>query len=90
MAGVAPTLRRQLLEHIESLCEQQHITFLIVEHDMEVVMEISDRVMVMDEGALVADGSPESIQGNERVIEAYLGRFAGDKREDWAEAAHEG
>jgi ABC-type branched-subunit amino acid transport system ATPase component len=47
---------------------------LFVEHDMEVVMRVSDRVLVLDEGILIADGPPQAIRSNERVIDAYLGR----------------
>jgi ABC-type branched-subunit amino acid transport system ATPase component len=49
-------------------------TFLIIEHDMEAIMAISDRVIVMDEGRVIARGLPEAIQNDERVIDAYLGR----------------
>jgi ABC-type branched-subunit amino acid transport system ATPase component len=78
MAGVAPVLARQLLDHIEMLRAERGITFLIIEHDMDVVMTISDRVIVMDEGRVIAEGLPGEIQRNERVIEAYLGRHDGE------------
>jgi ABC-type branched-subunit amino acid transport system ATPase component len=80
MAGVAPVLARQLLDHIQSLRIEHGITFLIIEHDMEVVMTISDRVIVMDEGRVIAEGLPGEIQRNERVIEAYLGRLDAEPR----------
>jgi neutral amino acid transport system ATP-binding protein len=76
MAGVAPVLALQLLEYIQQLRDRQGVTVFVIEHDMEVVMSISERVIVMDEGWVIADGSPEAIQNNERVIEAYLGRLA--------------
>jgi ABC-type branched-subunit amino acid transport system ATPase component len=76
MAGVAPTLAEQLLEHIQELRAKRGITVLVIEHDMDVVMSISDQIIVMDEGCVIAEGRPEEIQRNERVIEAYLGRFA--------------
>lgn len=74
MAGVAPALAHQLLEHIGQLRAAQGITFFIIEHDMDVVMSISDRVIVMDEGKVIAEDTPERVQRDERVIEAYLGR----------------
>jgi ABC-type branched-subunit amino acid transport system ATPase component len=75
MAGVAPVLAEQLLDHIRWLRAERHVTVLVIEHDMDVVMSISDRVIVMDEGRVIADGTPDAIQRNERVIEAYLGRL---------------
>jgi len=77
MAGVAPVLAEQLLEHIRELRERRGVTVLVIEHDMDVVMSISDRVIVMDEGHVIAEGPPEAIQRDERVIEAYLGRLGG-------------
>jgi ABC-type branched-subunit amino acid transport system ATPase component len=77
MAGVAPALAAELLEQIEDLRSRSGVTVLVIEHDMDVVMSISDRVVVMDEGRVIAEGRPAEIQRNERVIEAYLGRSAG-------------
>jgi len=77
MAGVAPVLAEQLLDHIRELRAHRGVTVLVIEHDMDVVMSISDRVIVMDEGRVIAEGPPEAIQRDERVIEAYLGRLGG-------------
>jgi ABC-type branched-subunit amino acid transport system ATPase component len=74
MAGVNPALGERLLERVEELRRDRGLTFLFVEHDMEVVMRVSDRVLVLDEGVLIADGAPDTIRSNERVIDAYLGR----------------
>ena len=73
LAGVNPTLGRDLLEHIESLRAERGTTILFVEHDMEVVMRHSDVVVVMAEGRVVLTGPPEVVRRDPRVIEAYLG-----------------
>ncbi|WP_049891691.1 ABC transporter ATP-binding protein [Natronococcus amylolyticus] len=72
MAGVNPTLEKKLLEHIHQLREQGY-SFLIVEHDMDVIMNNCERVIVMHQGAVLDRGSPAEIKANEQVIEAYLG-----------------
>ena len=76
MAGVSPTLRVQLLDHIRELRDRTRITFLIVEHDLEVVMRASDRVIVMNEGKVLATGTPDEVRADPRVVDAYLGTHA--------------
>ncbi len=71
-AGVNPTLEHKLLDHIHELREEGY-TFLIVEHDMDLIMENCERVIVMHQGSVLAEGEPETITSNEQVIEAYLG-----------------
>jgi len=73
MAGVNPTLRAQLLEHVLELREREGTTFLLVEHDLEVVMRASDTVVVMNEGRVIASGPPAAVRNDARVIDAYLG-----------------
>lgn len=72
-AGVNPTLVEKLLTVLAALRKEQSITFLLIEHDLETVMNISDRVIVMAEGKIIADGLPNSIYENDLVIDAYLG-----------------
>ena len=73
MAGVNPVLRGELLEHVVSLRETHGVTVLLVEHDLEVVMGVSDRVVVMSNGSVIASGPPESVRSDARVVDAYLG-----------------
>jgi branched-chain amino acid transport system ATP-binding protein len=72
MAGVNPALTQSLLGHIQSL-RDEGMTVLFVEHDMHVVRHISDWVVVMAEGRLVAEGPADSVMSNQAVIDAYLG-----------------
>ena len=72
MAGVNPALTQSLLGHIKDLREQG-MTVLFVEHDMDMVRDISDWVIVMGQGAIIAEGPPESVMADPAVIDAYLG-----------------
>ncbi len=70
--GINPTMINQLAERIRTL-NRQGVTFLIVEHNMEFVMGLCDRVMVMHRGTRIAEGTPEQVRQNPAVLEAYLG-----------------
>jgi neutral amino acid transport system ATP-binding protein len=72
MAGVNPALTQSLLTHVKQLREEG-MTVMFVEHDMDVVHDISDWVVVMGEGRLIAEGTPDQISSNDAVIDAYLG-----------------
>ncbi len=72
MAGVNPALTQSLLEHVKNLREEG-MTVVFVEHDMDVVRDISDWVVVMAAGRVIAEGPPESISQNKDVVDAYLG-----------------
>lgn len=72
MAGVNPALKQSLLHHVKSL-KDEGMTVLFVEHDMDMVREISDWVVVMAEGRVVAQGTPDDVMADQRVIDAYLG-----------------
>ena len=72
-AAVNPTMINQMKEHILGL-HRQGKTVLLVEHNMDVVMDISQRVVVLDHGQKIAEGSPQAIRRDARVIEAYFGR----------------
>jgi ABC-type branched-subunit amino acid transport system ATPase component len=71
-SGINPSLLLELQDQIRRL-NQQGLTVLIVEHDMDFVMSLCDTVFVMHQGRVVAGGSPEDVVGNEAVLEAYLG-----------------
>jgi branched-chain amino acid transport system ATP-binding protein len=72
-AGMNPVERARLLESIRKLAAEGRTTFVLVEHDMDVVFSLSDRVVVLHRGELLCDGAPERVRGDARVREVYLG-----------------
>lgn len=72
-AGVAPKLSREIFESIEKMRSELALTFLIVEHRLDVLFDYVERVLVMNYGRLIADDSPDRVIRNQEVIDAYLG-----------------
>ncbi len=78
-AGLNPNETAELGEFIRILQQQHQITVLLIEHDMQMVMDISDKIVVLDHGEVIATGGPEAIQKNPAVLAAYLGEETTDK-----------
>jgi len=72
-AGMNPTETKELSELIRLIRKEFGIAVILIEHDMNLVMEIAEKIYVLDYGNLIASGKPQEIQNNKQVIEAYLG-----------------
>ena len=73
MAGMNIEEKQDMCRFILDINEQYGTTIVLIEHDMGVVMDISERMIVLDYGRKIAEGTPDKIRGNQKVIDAYLG-----------------
>jgi len=73
IAGINPTLAHELFEKISSLCKKQKITFLIVEHRLDIALQYADHVFAMNRGKIIAQGSSDDVIKHPKVMESYLG-----------------
>lgn len=72
-AGMGKEESEKIVQLIRRIADERDIKLIVIEHDIEMVMEISDRITVLNRGAILAEGSPEAVQSNEAVQEAYIG-----------------
>jgi branched-chain amino acid transport system ATP-binding protein len=79
-AGMNPRESAQFNEFVHRVRDEKDLSVLLIEHDMSVIMKISERITVMDHGHVIAEGPPEEIRNNQTVIEAYLGKAGSGAR----------
>lgn len=73
-SGVPPLLQNKIMDHIKRLSREHGYTLFIVEHDMDIIMNVCETIIVMSDGTTLAQGTPDEIKSNQTVIEAYLGK----------------
>jgi len=72
-AGINPTLINGLIERLQQVNAELGITLLVIEHNMRVIMNLAERIYCLAHGELLAEGTPDALQSDQRVIDAYLG-----------------
>jgi branched-chain amino acid transport system ATP-binding protein len=73
-AGMNPQESARFVDFVHRVRDEKHVSVLLIEHDMSVVMRVSERITVLDRGERIAEGGPDDIRANDRVVEAYLGK----------------
>jgi branched-chain amino acid transport system ATP-binding protein len=73
-AGMNPQESSAFVSFVHRVRDEKQVSILLIEHDMSVVMRVSERVTVMDRGEKIAEGSPDEVRNDQRVVDAYLGR----------------